>query len=76
MEVGGRDKIMPSHSLRKVLNPLQEGIVKIQRFRKPTQKVYKAGYLRRPHNLKPGRGIDKDLEEDWQTIKGKLKGLR
>jgi hypothetical protein len=41
MEAGGRDKIMPSHSLRKVLNPLQEGIMKIQRFRKLIQKVCK-----------------------------------
>jgi hypothetical protein len=41
MEAGGRDKIMPSQSLRKVLNPLQEGIVKSQRFRTLTQKVCK-----------------------------------
>jgi hypothetical protein len=41
MEVGGRDKITPSQTLRKVLNPLQEGIVKIQRLRKPTQKFCK-----------------------------------
>jgi hypothetical protein len=41
MEAGGRDKIMPIYSLRKVLNPLQDGIMKIQRLRKLTQKVYK-----------------------------------
>jgi hypothetical protein len=39
MEAGGRDKMAPSHSLRKVLNPFQEGIVKSQRFKRLTQRV-------------------------------------
>jgi hypothetical protein len=39
METGGRDKIMPSPSLRKVLNPLQERVMKNARFRKPTQRA-------------------------------------
>jgi hypothetical protein len=41
MEAGGRDKIIPSYYLWKVLNPLQEGIMKSQRLRKLTQKVFK-----------------------------------
>jgi hypothetical protein len=39
MEAGGRDKILPSPSLRKVLNPLQEGVKKIPRLGTLTQKV-------------------------------------
>jgi hypothetical protein len=39
MEAGGGDKMAPSHSLRKVFNPLQEGIVKIQRFKRMNQRV-------------------------------------
>jgi hypothetical protein len=41
MEVGGRDKILPSPSLRKVLNPLQEKVMKNARFRKLTQRACK-----------------------------------
>ena len=36
---GGRDKILPSPSLREVLNPLQERVKKSPRFRTLTQKV-------------------------------------
>ena len=41
MEAVGRDKIMPGQSLRKVLNPLQEGVMKSPRFKTLTQKVGK-----------------------------------
>jgi hypothetical protein len=41
MEAGGRDKIVPSQSLRKVLNPLQEGVMKGPRFKTLTQKICK-----------------------------------
>jgi hypothetical protein len=41
MEAGGRDKILPSPSLRKVLNPLQERVMKNARFRKMTQRTCK-----------------------------------
>jgi hypothetical protein len=30
MEAGGRDKILPSPSLRKALNPIQEKVMKTQ----------------------------------------------
>jgi hypothetical protein len=33
MEASGRDKIMPSQSPRKVLDPLQEGVMKNPRFK-------------------------------------------
>jgi hypothetical protein len=40
MEAGVRDKNLPSPSLRKELNPLLRGVMKIPRFRTLTQKVY------------------------------------
>ena len=41
MEAGGREKFMPSQLLRKVLNPLPEGNMKISWFIILDQKVYK-----------------------------------
>jgi hypothetical protein len=41
MEASGRDKILPSPSLRKVFNPLQERVMKNARFRKLTQRPSK-----------------------------------
>jgi hypothetical protein len=41
MEAVGRDKIMAGQSLRKALNPLQEGVMKSPRFRILTQKICK-----------------------------------
>jgi hypothetical protein len=49
MEVGGRDKILPSPSLRKVLNPLQERVMKNS---KVDSKDLQTGYLRHPHTPK------------------------
>jgi hypothetical protein len=69
MEAGGRDKIMPRQSLMKVLNPLQEGVMKSPRFRTLTQRS--ANWL--PRTSSHSEGTDKDLADDWQTLKGKLK---
>jgi hypothetical protein len=41
MEAGGRDKIVPSQSSMKLLNPIQEGVMKSPRFRTLTQRVRK-----------------------------------
>jgi hypothetical protein len=41
MEAGGRDKTMPTQLERKVLNPLQERVMKIPRFIKLTQQPNK-----------------------------------
>jgi hypothetical protein len=41
MEVGGRDKILPNPSMRKVFNPLQERVMKNERFRKLTKRACK-----------------------------------
>jgi hypothetical protein len=72
MEAGGRDKILPSPSLRKVLNPLQERVMKSPRFRTLTQKV--AHWLPRTFSYcEVWEGIDKDVLDDWKILKGKLK---
>jgi hypothetical protein len=72
MEAGGRDKILPSPSLRKVLNPLQEGVMKSPRFRTLTQRS--ANWLPRTFShSEVWEGIDKDVSDDWQILKGKLK---
>jgi hypothetical protein len=39
MEAGARDKIMPSYTSRKVLNPSQKRIMKNQRLKILTQRV-------------------------------------
>jgi hypothetical protein len=36
MEAGGREKVVPIHTLKKVLNPSHKRIVKSQRFKRPT----------------------------------------
>jgi hypothetical protein len=72
MEASGRDKIVPSQSLRKVLNPLQEGVMKSPRFRTLTQKVTK-WLPRMSSHFEAQEGIDKNLVDDWKILKGKLK---
>jgi hypothetical protein len=72
MEAGGRDKILPSPSLRKALNPIQERVMKDTRFRKPTQ--WPVDWLpRTSSHSRVKERINKEIVDDWQTIKGKLK---
>jgi uracil phosphoribosyltransferase len=52
MEVGGRDKIMPSPSLRRKLNPIRERVMKETRFRKPTQRACRLVAYDMLHTLK------------------------
>jgi hypothetical protein len=56
MEVGGRDKIMPSHISRKALNPSLKRIVKCQRLERLTQRVMKVDYLGLHHSPRSEKG--------------------
>jgi hypothetical protein len=70
MEAGGRVKILPSPSLRKVLNPIQERVMKSTRFRK--QLKGPVDWLPRTSSHSKER-IDKSLVDGWQIIKRRLK---
>jgi hypothetical protein len=70
MEAGGRVKILPSPSLRKALNPIQERVIKVQ----GSENGHKGpvDWLPRTSSLSKGR-IDKSLVDGWQIIKSRLK---
>ena len=56
MEAGGRDKIMPIHTLRKVLNPSQKRDREKSKVEKTDSKSLKVDYLGHLHILRSGKG--------------------